>query len=330
MTRLRWGILGTSYFARHKMIPALRACRHAEVSAIASRSLERAGAVAAEYEIAKAYGSYSELLADSEIDAVYVPLPNHLHVPWSIKSLEAGKHVLCEKPVALSAAEARQLLLAAERYPHLKVMEAFMYRFHPQWQRARAVIREGGIGELRTVHSFFFYSNTDVGNIRNQVETGGGGMMDIGCYSVSLSRFLFDGEPRRVLGILGHDPIFGTDRQASGILDFGKGTATFTCSTQVQPYQRVQVLGSEGRIEIEIPFNPPPHERSRLWHHHGTRFEEISFEPCNQYTLQADQFSLAVLNGTPVPIPLTDALNNMKTIAAVLESGRRNEWIVPS
>lgn len=327
MAKLRWGILGTSNFARNKILPALQHCQNAEVSAIASRSLARAQAVAEQFGIAKPYGNYEDLLADSDIDVVYIPLPNHLHVSWSIRALEAGKHVLCEKPVALSSAEARQLLDAAGRYPHLKVMEAFMYRFHPQWQHAKKLVLEGDIGELRTIHSFFSYFNTDGENIRNQPEAGGGGLMDIGCYNISLARFIFGTEPWRVMGILEYDPRFRTDRLTSGILDFARGTATFTCSTQLDLYQRVNILGTTGRIEIEIPFNAPPDKPCRLWHQRGKQIDEIFFDACDQYTLQADQFSLAVLNNTPVPTPLADAVNNMKVIESVVESGKRNTWV---
>jgi predicted dehydrogenase len=327
MAKLRWGILGTSNFARNKILPALRHCQNAEVSSIASRSLARAQAVAEQFGIAKPYGNYEELLADTAIDVIYIPLPNHLHVSWSIRALEAGKHVLCEKPVALSSAEARKLLDAAGRYPRLKVMEAFMYRFHPQWQHAKKLVLEGGIGELRTIHSFFSYFNSDGENIRNKPEAGGGGLMDIGCYNISLSRFIFDAEPWRVMGILEYDPRFRTDRLTSGILDFARGTATFSCSTQLDLYQRVNILGTTGRIEIEIPFNAPPDKPCRLWHQRGKQIDEIFFDACDQYTLQADQFSLAVLNNTPVPTPLTDAVNNMKVIESVVESGKRNTWV---
>jgi predicted dehydrogenase len=326
MTKLRWGILGTSNFARNKILPALKDCECASVSAIASRSLEKAQAVARMFNVAKAYGSYEDLLADPDIDVIYNPLPNHLHVPWTIKALEAGKHVLCEKPIALSVVEAQTLLEAAERHPHLKVMEAFMYRFHPQWQRAKQIVLGGGIGDLRTVHSSFSYFNNDPGNIRNQTAAGGGGLMDIGCYCISLSRFLFEAEPNRVLGIVEYDPRFQTDRLASGILDFGRGTATFTCSTQLLWYQGVHIFGTTGCIEIEIPFNAPPDKPCRLWHQQGTGVEEIQFDICNQYSIQADQFSLAVLNDTPVPTPLADAVGNMRVIEAVLESGKKNGW----
>ena len=327
MSRLNWGVLGTSNFARNKMIPALKQSEYTHVTAIASRSAAKAAAVAAQLGIAKAYGSYQELLADKDIDIVYNPLPNHLHVPWSILALEAGKHVLCEKPIALSVAEAEQLLEVAERHRDLKIMEAFMYRMHPQWTRAKQIVDEGGIGELRTIHSFFSYFNADGGNIRNQPEAGGGSLMDIGCYNISLSRFLFDDEPSRVLGAVQHDPRFQTDRLVSAILEFSNGTATFTCSTQLVLHQRVNILGTTGRVEIEIPFNAPPDKPARLWHQRGNDIEEVQLEVCNQYTIQADRFALAILNNEPVPTPLSDAVGNMKVIEAVRESGKRNAWV---
>ena len=294
---------------------------------IASRDLGKARMVAAELGMPKAYGSYEELLADPEIEAVYIPLPNHLHVRWSIRALEAGKHVLCEKPIGLSSAEAEELLAASSQYPHLKVMEAFMYRHHPQWQRAKQLAREGHIGDLRTIQTLFSYYNDDPANIRNMAEIGGGGLMDIGCYCISLSRFVFDAEPQRVLGILEHDPEFKTDRLASGVMDFGVGTSTWTCSTQLADYQRVNIMGTEGRVEIEIPFNAPPDQACRIWHQRGDRVEEIVFDVVDQYGLQGDLFSLAVLNDTAVPTPLGDALANMRVIEDVARSAKLGAWV---
>ena len=326
MKKLHWGILSTSNFTLTKIIPAFKKCKYAEFTAIASRELQKAQRVAAEQGIARAYGSYEELLADPDIDVIYNPLPNHIHVPWSIKALEAGKHVLCEKPIGLSSAEALSLLEEAKKHPEQKVMEAFMYRHHPQWQRAKQLVEEGKVGELRTIQSFFSYFNKNAGNIRNIAAVGGGGMMDIGCYNISLSRFIFDAEPQRVLGILEYDPEFKTDRIASGILDFGRGTSTFTCSTQLSPYQRVNIFGTEGRVEIEIPFNAPPDRPCRMWHQYGNEIEEIEFEICDQYTIQGDLFSQAVMNDTPVPTPLEDAVANMRVIEAVFESGRKGAF----
>ncbi|MDX2042399.1 MAG: Gfo/Idh/MocA family oxidoreductase [Acidobacteriota bacterium] len=327
MSKIRWGVLSTSKFAQNKIIPAVKHCQHAEITAIASRDLGNAQEAAARFGFPKAYGSYEDLLADAEIDAIYNPMPNHLHVDWSIKALEAGKHVLCEKPIGLSSAEGQRLVDAAKQFPNLKVMEAFMYRLHPQWQRAKQLVDDGKIGQLRTIQSFFSYFNTDANNIRNKADIGGGGMMDIGCYNVSLSRFIFGAEPKRVLGLAEFDPQFQTDRMASGVLDFGNGTATFTCSTQLTPYQRVNIFGTEGRVEIEIPFNAPPDKPCRMWHQQGDKIEEIVFDICDQYTIEFDQFSLAVLNDTAVPTPLEDAVANMKVIEAIFESSKSGGWV---
>jgi predicted dehydrogenase len=325
--KARWGVLSTARIGTEKVIPAMQSGRYCEIAAIASRDLGRARAAANRLGIPKAYGSYEELLADSDVDAIYNPLPNHLHVPWSIRALEAGKHVLCEKPIALTAAEAQKLLDAARERPQLKVMEAFMYRHHPQWQRARQLVADGEIGELRTIQSFFSYYNADPADIRNVAEFGGGGLMDIGCYTISLSRFIFGAEPRRVCGIVEYDPEFETDRLASGVLDFGRGTSTFTCATQLTPYQRVNIFGTEGRVEIEIPFNAPADRPCRMWHQRGSEIDEIVLDPCDQYTIQGDLFSQAVLDDTPVPTPLEDAVANMRVIEALVQSAKSGTWV---
>ncbi len=327
MNKVKWGILGTSNFAQTKVIPAMLKASHTELVAIASRDLLKAQTAANKFGLPKAYGSYEELLADPEIDVIYNPMPNHQHVPWSIKALEAGKHVLCEKPVGLNSADAEKLLQASKAHPNIKVMEAFMYRLHPQWIRAKEIVNAGGIGELKTIQSFFSYFNNDGNNIRNKADIGGGGMMDIGCYNISFSRFIFDAEPTRVVGMLERDPNFHTDRIASAMLDFGNGTATFTCSTQLTSYQRCNIFGTEGRIEIEIPVNAPPDKPCRIWHQRGAEIQEISFEICDQYILETDKLSLAVLNDTPVPTPLEDAVANMKIIEAIDQSGNESGWV---
>jgi len=327
MSKVRWGVLSTANIGLEKVLPAMQRGEYCAITAIASRSLEKAQAAAARLGIPKAYGSYEELLADPDVDAIYNPMPNHLHVPWSIKTLQAGKHVLCEKPIALSAAEAQELADAARQHPKLKVMEAFMYRHHPQWRRAKQIVDGGGIGELRTIQSFFSYYNDDPGNIRNQADIGGGGLMDIGCYNISLSRFIFGGEPRRICGIVEFDPQLNTDRLASGILDFGRGTATFTCSTQLTPYQRVNIYGTTGRVEIEIPFNAPPDQPTKMWHQHEGTIDEIVFDVCDQYTLQGDLLSQAILNDTAVPTPIEDAVANMRVIDAVFQSAKSAAWV---
>jgi len=327
MQKVRWGILSTSRFAQTKILPALRRCAHVEVAAVASRELARARTVAADFKIPKAYGSYDELLADPDIDVIYNPSPNHLHVPWSLKALDAGKHVLCEKPIGLSAAEAQTLLDASRRHPRQKIMEAFMYRLHPQWRRAVSIVRDGGVGEPLGVHTWFSYFNEDPDNVRNQPDIGGGALMDIGCYAISVARLVFGAEPRRALGRFDVDPRFGTDRIVSGVLDFGSPSALFTCGTQLQPYQRVHIVGTEGRVEIEIPFNAPPDRPCRIWHQRGEHSEEISFEICDQYTIEGDELSRAILDDTPVPTPLEDAVANMRVIDAVVASARGGTWV---
>ncbi len=327
MAKIRWGVLSTARIGVNQVIPAMQQGSHAEVTAIASRQMDRAQTVARDLGIAKAYGSYADLLADPEVDAVYIPLPNEQHVPWSINALEAGKHVLVEKPIALTADEAQTMVDAAAHYPQLKVMEAFMYRHHPQWLRAKELVTSGAIGELRTIQSFFAYSNLDPSNIRNQADHGGGGLMDIGCYNISFSRFIFDVEPTRVCSLVEYDPAFKTDRLVSAMLDFGQRTATFTCSTQLSPYQRVNISGTTGRIEIEIPVNAPAKRPTRIWHAHDSVVDELVFDVCNQYTLQGDIFSRAILDDTPVPTPLADAVANMRVIDAVVRSGREDRWV---
>src|SRR5215467_9552910 len=327
MQKVRWGILSTANIGTAKVIPAMQQGTYCEIAAIASRNLEKAQAAAAQLGISKSYGSYEELLADPEIDAIYNPLPNHLHVPWSIKALQVGKHVLCEKPLALTSAEGQTLVEVARQYPRLKVMEAFMYRFHPQWQRTRHLVLEGDIGETRTIQSFFSYYLDDPNNIRNKGEVGGGGMLDIGCYSVSLARFIFGTEPNHVFGTVEYDPHLKIDRLASGILDFGGGTATFTCATQLVPYQRVNIFGTTGRVEIEIPFNAPANQPCKIWYQHSDETEEIQVEACNQYTLQGDAFSQAILNNTDAPTPIEDAVANMKVIEAIFQSAKTGTWV---
>jgi predicted dehydrogenase len=323
---VRWGVLSTAKIGVEKVIPAMQAGRYSRIEAIASRNLAHARETAARLGIPRAYGSYEELLTDPELDAVYIPLPNHLHLSWSLRALQAGKHILCEKPIGLSAAEAAALLEASEQAPGLKVMEAFMYRLHPQWQRARQLVQEGEIGDLRTVGSFFAYYNVDPSNIRNRADLGGGALMDIGCYCISLARWLFDAEPQRALGIMEADPQFQVDRLTTGILEFGAGTSSFTCATQSAFYQRVQIMGTEGRIEIEIPFNPSPDDPTRIWHQRESGLQEIVFDPVNHYTLQGDAFSLAILEDRPVPTPLSDAVANMKAIEAVVRSAQEGGW----
>lgn len=326
--KVRWGILSTAKIGREKLIPAMQKSSHCEVSAICSRNIEQAAETAKMLNIGKAYGSYEELLNDPEIDAIYNPLPNHMHVDWTIKAIEAGKHVLCEKPFGLNAEDAERLQRAAQKHPALKVSEAFMYKFHPQWQKVKSLIVEGKIGHVKQVHSYFSYYNIDPQNIRNKVDVGGGALMDIGCYCVSFARFVFNSEPSRVVSMIEHDPVMKTDIITSGMLDFLDGrSASFTCSTQLMPYQRVQIFGNDGHIEVEIPVNTPPDAVSKVWVRTKEGNEEIIFGPLDQYTLQGDAFSLAILNDTEAQPPLDDAVGNMKVIDALFESAKKHSWV---
>lgn len=327
--KLRWGIVSTAKIGTEKVVPAMQRGARTEVVAIASRDLSRAQEAARRLGIPRAYGSYEELFADGAVDAIYNPLPNHLHVPISIQALEAGKHVLCEKPIGLTSEEGRQLVAAGKKHPRLKLMEAFMYRHHPQWIRAKQLATNGSIGKLRTISTLFSYYNDDASDIRNQAAMGGGGLMDIGCYPISLSRFVFGGEPKRVFGHVEIDSRFGVDRVASAILEFDGGTSTFTCSTQLVPYQRVHLMGERGRVEIEIPFNAPPDRPCRLWHDSDGQTQEILCDICDQYTIQGDLFADAVLDDKPVPTPIEDAVANMEVIEAIFASGRSGRWETP-
>jgi predicted dehydrogenase len=308
--KIRWGILSTAKIARIQVIPAMQQSGFCEVTAIASRDGQKAEQTAKELGIPKFYASYEALLVDPDIDAIYNPLPNNLHVEYTIKALQAGKHVLCEKPIGLDAEQAQQLLDATKQYPKLKVMEAFMYRFHPQWQKAKAIVDAGTLGEVKTIHAFFSYFNIDAANIRNKPEAGGGALMDIGCYCISFPRYIFGTEPEQAVSLIDRD-----------ILDFGDGkSATFSCSTQLEPYQRVHIFGTKGKLEIEIPVNSPADVPAKMWLQLNRVIEEITIPAVNQYTLQSDAFAKAILEDTPVSTPLTDAVNNMKVIDAIFKS----------
>jgi len=328
--KIRWGILSTANIGVKKVIPAMQRGQFSTVAAIASRDPGKARAIAQALNIPTAYGSYEELLVDPGIDAIYNPLPNQLHVPWTIRAAEAGKHVLCEKPVAMNADEARTLIAVRERTGR-QIGEAFMIRSHPQWLRTRALIHEGRIGTLRSVAAHFSYFNTDPANIRNQPETGGGALYDIGCYCIQSARFAFGSQPTRVCGLIDRDPRLGTDRLTSALLDFPAGHAIFTSSTQLVPWQRVHFFGSKGRIEIEIPFNAPPDCPTRLFIDDGSDLlgsgiKTESFPTVDQYTLQGDAFSRAVLEGTPVPVSLEEAIANMAVIDAIFASAQSGRW----
>lgn len=326
MKKLRWGIISTANIARQFLIPAMHAAENAEVVAVASRDRRRGEAFAKQAGIPTVHDSYEELLADAGVDAVYNPLPNHLHVPLSVQAVEAGKHVLCEKPLGLSVTDIAPLLKAAAERPRQVVMEAFMYRFHPQWVKVRELIAAGELGEIKTVHAEFTYFNRDQDNVRNRPDIGGGGLLDIGCYCVSAARLAFGREPVRVVSRIDMDPQFNVDRHASGILDFAPGTATFYCSMQSNPSQSVKIIGDKASLLIENPFyrREVP---SRLLMRKDNDDKIIDIGHYDHYVKLIEAFSRAALEDRPVPTPLSDALANMKVLDALFQSDKTGNWV---
>ncbi|MEM9521397.1 MAG: Gfo/Idh/MocA family oxidoreductase [Actinomycetota bacterium] len=324
---LRWGILSTANIAANHLIPAMQASSAQSVVAVGSRDLDRARAWAESHGVATAHGSYEALLDDPGVEAIYNPLPNHLHVDWSIAALEAGKHVLCEKPLGLDAADAQRLADASAAHPDLVAMEAFMYRFHPQWITAAELVRAGAIGTVKTIQTFFAYFNDDPTNVRNQADIGGGALMDIGCYPISQARMVLNAEPTRVVGTIERDPRFGTDRVTTATLDFGDTTATFSVSTQMAPFQRATIHGTEGRIEILIPVNSPRNAPTEIIVTTADGVDHRSFGPVDQYGEQVDAFAAAVRAGRPAPVPLSDGVANMRVIDAIVMSADTRAWV---
>ncbi len=327
---LRWGILGVAGIAVNKVIPAMQRAAGSQVVAIASRDLSKAQRAARDLGIASAYGSYEALLDDPDVDAVYNPLPNHLHREWTIAAAERGKHVLCEKPIGMNAREAEEMLAVRDR-AGVRIQEAFMVRTHPQWEKTMDICRSGGIGKVRSYVGVFSYFNDDAANIRNIAAAGGGALMDIGCYLLTTARMVFGDEPSRVMGLAERDPATGVDTLTSMILDFPSGQAIGTCGTRMLPYQRVQVIGTTGRIEIDIPFNAPPDRPARIHVDRtgeltGAGIETIEFPACNQFTIQAERFAAAVLGGGDVVYPLELSVRNMRLIDAVFRSAAGGRW----
>jgi predicted dehydrogenase len=329
MKKVVWGVLGTAKIGRDRVLPGMKKSALLEIRAIASRDDARARQTAAALGIPQAYGSYEALLADPAIEAIYNPLPNHLHVPLTLQAAAAGKHVLCEKPIALTAVEAVQLRAAAGK---VLIAEAFMVRFHPQWLRARELVREGRIGMLRAVQMFFGYNNVDPANVRNRVDIGGGGLYDIGCYAIIAGRFFLEAEPSRCIALVDRDPAFHTDRLTSALVDFGDGRRLdFTVSTQVAPHQRLQLCGTKGRIEIPIPVNAPQGATTRIAIDdcsslEGTGIVTETLPASDQYMLQGEAFSRAVRGEIALPYGVEDAIANMRVIDALFRSERSGRW----
>ena len=330
LSPVRWGILGASNFALKVSLPGMKKGPLTQLAALASRDLGKAKTAAASLGIPKAYGSYEELLADPEIEVIYNPLPNHMHVEWTARAARAGKHVLCEKPIALTAAEA-DALVAVQRETGKTIAEAFMIRCHPQWQQAKAWVDGGTVGDLISVQTAFSYFNRDATNIRNKKDVGGGALYDIGCYAVNTSRYLYGREPLRAIALVERDPEFGTDRLTSGMLDYGGAHLVFTCSTQAVAYQRVNAFGTKGRIEIEIPFNAPADRPCKVFLDDGSTLDGSSaktttFPTVDQYGLQSEAFSRAIRAGGAVENGIQTAVANMRVIDALFRSAESKRW----
>lgn len=326
MKKIRWGIISTANIGVAKVIPGMLKSDQLEVAAISSRKLSVARSWADKLGIPKAYGSYEEMLADPDIDAVYNPLPNHLHVPLTLAAARAGKHVLCEKPIAITAREATKLRKIPKR---IIVAEAFMVRHALQWIEARRRVKEGEIGEVRAIQVMFSYFNRDPANVRNMAGIGGGGLLDIGCYPITVARYIFGAEPARVAATIDYDPRFKTDRLMGGLADFGKGRHLgFTVSTQLAPFQRVQIMGTKGRIEVEIPFNAPPDQPNRIFVQ-GMEMnvgEWLSMPVTDQYMLEAEAFGRVIRKEERHAWGIEDAIQNMKIIDAFFKAGKTGKW----
>lgn len=329
MTKTTWGVLSTAKIGVTKVIPALMQSDLIHVKGIASRNGTAARDAADRLGLEAAYGAYEDLLADPEIEVIYNPLPNHLHVPMTLAAARAGKHVLCEKPMALNAREIGQLTEVAQK---VHIMEAFMVRHSLQWLEARRLIREGIIGAPKIIQSWFSYNNMDAGNIRNKVEWGGGGLMDIGCYPIVAGRFFFEAEPVRVMALINRDKTFGTDSITSGLLDFADGRQlTFAVSTALTPGQAVTVMGDKARLSLSIPFNQPPDAPQIITVDDGQSFNGATavthtLQPSNQYTLMGEAFTRAVTGEAPLPYGIEAARINMRIIDALFRSETSGQW----
>jgi len=324
-----WGVLGVANIATQKVIPAMLHSELSRVDAIASRSSDKAHTAARRFGVPRSYDSYEALIADPSIEAIYIPLPNHLHLEWTIAAARAGKHVLCEKPLALTSADAQRMIDAC-REAGVKLMEAFMYRLHPLWQAAVDAVSSGRVGQLRAVQTVFSYFNDDPANIRNIAEMGGGALYDVGCYAVNLSRMLFQSEPTAVHAATRRDAVSGTDVMTSALLEFEHGHSTFICSTQLESSQRVEILGTSGRLVIEIPFNIPPDRPTRLDQIAGgsppvaPHVETVHIPTADPYTVQADAFSRAIRLDHDVPIPPADAVANLAVIERIFAAAAQS------
>jgi predicted dehydrogenase len=331
-SKIGWGILGTSKFATDMMIPSMQASETGHIVAIASRSLDKSVAWASRFKVQSAYGSYLELLADPKVEAVYVPLPNHMHVQWAAKALESGKHVLCEKPLALKAAEVDQLIALRDK-TGLIVQEAAMTLTCPRWLRARDLVREDRLGPLRAIIGSFSNYNDSEDDIRNQAEMGGGSLLDLGFYPITMSRFLYEREPTRVMGLLDYDLRFRVDKHSTVIMDFDQGRSIFTCSTRSASHQSLEIIGERASLVMSDPWtmsHSSPTEltiRTRIGSEY--RDEIIELPRCNQWEHMCNMFCQSIQNSTPAPIPLEDSAANARVIEAIFRSSKSGGWVVP-
>ena len=325
MKKMKFGVLGVSGHFLKRIVLPLQNSDKVKIHGIGSRNIKKAEKTAAEYKIPRAYGSYEEVLADGEIDAIFIPLPNHLHKEWIFRSIDAGKHVLCEKPIGMNAAETREIIKYSKNSGFI-VMEAFMYRFHPKWHKAKSIVDNGYIGKVTQIHTVFSYNNQDPENIRNIKDIGGGALLDIGCYAISTARYIVGRAPDRVVSLVSEHPSFKTDMTTSAILDFGGTRALFTVSTATFPQQEVRIFGTEGSVTVTIPFNDISEIPGRILFENNETNRVIEVSPVNQYKLMFEKFADSVWKGEALPVPLGDSLENMKTIDAVFRSAESGNW----
>ncbi len=326
MKKMKFGVLGVSGHFLKRIINPILQSESVEIYGLASRNYERAKETAEKYGIPKYYGSYDELLNDSDIDAIFNPLPNHMHKEWIYKSIDAKKHVLCEKPIAMNTTETEEIISYVNG-SGLSVMEAFMIRFHPKWQKAKALVDNGYIGRVSHIHTVFSYNNQDPANIRNILETGGGALLDIGCYAINTARYILGKAPERVISMIDKHPEFQTDMTTSAILDYGGVRSLFTVSTAVYPQQQVKIFGTEGTVTVTIPFNDVSEIPGIILFENGETSMEIEVAPVNQYRLMFEAFAKSITDNVEVPFPLSDSLLNMRTIDAVFKSSVTGKWV---
>lgn len=334
MRKIQWGILSTANIGIKRVIPAILSGERGDIAAIASRDAARAAAIAARFAIPRSYGSYEALLNDADIDAIYNPLPNHLHVEWTVKALDAGKHVLCEKPLGINALETQALVDARDRN-RKQVIEAFMVRHHPQWHRVRALVRTGRIGSVRSIQSAFLFTMLDPKNVRNQAQLGGGALYDVGCYPIVTARYIFGAEPTRAMALLDRDSILGVDTLTSGMLEFPQGgQLVFSCAFRAAGYQHVTVSGSDGRIDMPVPFTPSKDWACRIIIDTGKNLDGSSaefedFAAVDQYALQCDAAAAVFLGETRQEFPIEDGIATMRCIDALYRSAASGRWEAP-